>query len=588
MSDSSPNQALRREALLSWIQQFAPYGVITLDDSFVVQSWNHWLESHSSLRSEDVLGKNLFTLFPDLRERLLVSHFERALKGESSVLSTALHKYLLPLPSPFRGTGVPHMLQTARISPLFSDGKVCGIVLVIEDVTQRESQAQTLERQHRHDQLLSWSLAQLLKTEQPRKTVRQLFFKIAEQLDFDSFLIYLRDAETGKLCLDASGGIPIESEKDFVNCPFLRVLATPNQTTVLNAVRSRRQFEFAALKKAGISAAVVIPLIANERDLGLLCFTTWTRELIGPDELELVDRIAQFLSTALDRENTNRQLQNARELLSEHAQLLEKRVQERTARLQETVSELETFSYTVAHDLRAPVRGITGYCEVLLEDFHDVLPPDASHIIKKISHASSRMESLTHDLLEFSKVSRQEIVLSKTEIEPIIEELATLQSPSYRQAISLRTPLLPVQAHKGMLQHVFLNLVDNAIKFVNPGREPKITIFTEPVAHASPNTRSGALTFSSAEDPSGEKRQSTPEKHHSIRIWVSDEGIGIAPEVHQKIFGIFERGDVSEKYEGTGIGLAIVARAVQRMGGTCGVESNLGKGSRFWLELPAG
>src|SRR6185295_16129506 len=132
---------------------------------------------------------------------------------------------LLPLPSPFRESGVVHMLQTARIAPLFSDEKICGIVLVLEDVTQRESQAEALARQHRRDELLSWALAHLLKTEQPRKAVRELFFKIAEQLDFDTFLIYLRNLETGETSLEAVGGVAVESEKDFFACPFPGLLA---------------------------------------------------------------------------------------------------------------------------------------------------------------------------------------------------------------------------------------------------------------------------------------------------------------------------------------------------------------------------
>src|SRR5688572_30433506 len=112
MPQQSNNQLPRREALLSWIQQFAPYGVVTLDESFTVQSWNHWMELHSGLKFEEVAGKSLLALFPDLASRRLTSHFERALQGESSVLSTALHRYLLPLPSPFRGAGLAHMLQT--------------------------------------------------------------------------------------------------------------------------------------------------------------------------------------------------------------------------------------------------------------------------------------------------------------------------------------------------------------------------------------------------------------------------------------------------------------------------------------------
>ncbi|HEY0725578.1 MAG TPA: histidine kinase dimerization/phospho-acceptor domain-containing protein, partial [Pyrinomonadaceae bacterium] len=457
----------REDALLSWIQQFAPYGVVTLDASFLVRSWNHWMEIHSGLFSADVVGKSLFALFPDLEERRLVSYFERALQGEFSVLSTALHRYLLPLPSTFRDAGNALMLQTARIAPLFSEGTICGLVMVIEDVTQRESQAEALGRQHRRDELLSWALAHLLKTEQPRKAVRQLFFKIAEQLDFDTFMVYLREVETGVLALDAVGGIPKGSETDFLECPFpVGPDANSLEIIVLNSVQTRPEPEYAVIKKAGISAAVAIPLFANQRNLGLLCFATSSRELIAPDESDLVTTIAQYLATALDRENTSRQLHKAKEQLGEHAQLLEERVRERTARLLETISELETFSYTIAHDLRAPARGMAGYCEVLLEDFAEGLPPEARMVVQKIARASGRMEMLTRDLLEFSKISRQEIVLAPVEIEPIIEDLAALCLPEVRQAITVRAPLHPVRAHRGLLQHVFSNLIDNAIKFV--------------------------------------------------------------------------------------------------------------------------
>jgi hypothetical protein len=289
----------REAALLSWIEQSAPYGVISLDESFRVQSWNRWMEIHSARRAIDVIGKDLFSLFPEIRERKLLSHFQRALRGESGLLSTALHRYLLPLPSPFRDAGLDHMLQTARIAPLFLEARVCGVVVVIDDVTQRESQALALGRQHRRDQILSWALAHLLKQEQPRKTVRRLFFKIAEHLDFDTFFLYLRDLESGALSLDAAGGVPGNSKKDFAGCPFL-ALAPPEscEMVLLNSLQTRLEPQYAALLKAGISAAVAIPLLANGRNLGLLCFATGSRESIAADESDLLTTIAQYLATA--------------------------------------------------------------------------------------------------------------------------------------------------------------------------------------------------------------------------------------------------------------------------------------------------
>jgi signal transduction histidine kinase len=578
----------RGTALLSWIQRFAPYGVITLDKSFRIETWNHWLEIHSGIPVGEVVGKSLFEIFPDLKKRNLDSAFERALRGESSVLSTSLHHYLLRLPSPMREAEAPFMRQTARIAPLLAEGTVCGIVVVIEDVTQRESQAEALVRQHRRQEILSWTSAYLLKTDEPWNAMRQLFFKIAEHLDFDTFFFYLRDTETGLLRLYASGGVPPDSEKDFLEHALFSTVAQSRDLAVFNSVQGRVEPEYAALKKAGVSAAIAIPLFVNERSLGLLCFATWSREGIAKEESDLLVTIAQYLAIALDREKTSNQLQKATEQLSDHAQNLERKVEERTSRLQDTISELETFSYTLAHDLKAPVRGMIGYCKILTEDFRDVLPPGAMAIVQRLARTPRRMEELIQNLLEFSKVSRQEVVLSRTEIEPIIEDLLAMRPHAVRHAVTVPTPLHAVLAQRELLQQALSNLVDNAIKFVKPNSQPKITIHTEVVSHSTPSTRSGQLLFSSTGAPQAESAGSIAETStKQIRIWVADEGIGIRAELHQKIFGIFERGVSAETYEGTGMGLAIVARATQRMGGTCGLESEPGQGSKFWIELPA-
>ena len=575
--------------LLSWIKQFAPYGVITLNEAFQVETWNHWMEIHSSRRSEEVIGKDFFELYSEVRERKLAAHFERALSGEACVLSSALHHYVLALPCTFREPGMPHMLQTTRIAPLFEKGRVCGVVVIIEDVSQRESQAEALRRQQRRDEILSWALAHLLKAEEPRKTVRQLFFKIAQHLDFDSFSLYLRDAETGILHLFTAGGLPTGSEKDFAQCPFSSLSDSKSpEMLVLDSVQDRSEPEYAILKRAGVSAAVAVPLVSNDRNLGLLSFATWSRPTIAAGEPDLLTTISQYLATALDRENTSRQLRQAKEQLADHARLLEKTVQERTSQLRETVSELETFTYTLAHDLKAPIRGITGYCNLLLEELAEELSPGVNRIVKRLSRTSRNMETLVNDLLAFSRVSQQQVVLSRLEVEPIIDHLLAMRMPELKRAVTVEKPLHSVVANQELLHQVLANLIDNAFKFVQPQTSPKIIIRSELVQHGSPSTRSGKLVFSSVEtkQPCGDLPVATT--NQQVRIWVIDEGIGISPELHRKIFGIFERGVTSQQYEGTGMGLAIVSRAMQRMGGTCGVESESGKGSRFWIVLPAG
>src|ERR1700761_5530114 len=226
MANPEHNPAEVRDlALLSWIQQLSPYGVFTLDTSLRVQSWNRWLEAHGSPSGANVIGRPLFEIFPELEERKLTAPFRRALAGESSVLSTGLHLYLLPLKSPLSNRKNDRMRQTARIDPLLSDGKVCGVIVVIEDVTQREDQAESLWGQHRRDEALSWALVHLLKSEEPRKTVRQLFFKIAEHLDFDTFFLYLREPETGLVRLYTSGGVSEQLKERFIDYNLLANVA---------------------------------------------------------------------------------------------------------------------------------------------------------------------------------------------------------------------------------------------------------------------------------------------------------------------------------------------------------------------------
>jgi PAS domain S-box-containing protein len=583
---TNPNEK-REAALLSWIYQLAPYGVITLDESFQIQSWNHWMEIHTGMRFDQLAGKNIFTLFPDLAERKLNVPFERALGGESCVLSTGLHRYLLPMASPLKEAVNSRMRQTARIAPLRSEDRICGIVVVIEDVTQRENQSEALSRQHRRDETLSWALAHFLKSDEPRKTIRQLFFKIAEHLDFDTFLVYFRDIQTKQLSLYTCGGIVAEMENDFADYPLLFGVADCRLPVIFESVQSREEPEYQILKKAHVSAAIAIPLTANERSLGLLCFATWNRPSIAADESDLLTTIAQYLATAVDKENTNLQLQKAQQELSNHALMLERNVEERTSRLKETISELETFSYTLAHDLKAPVRAMNGYCQILLDDLAGSLPPKANEIVQKLARTPRQMEALIQDLLEFSEVSRHDVVLQPIELGTVLEDVLALRIPAVRQAVTICEPLLPVRAHKILLHQVLSNLIDNAVKFVAADTLPRITIRTELVARGSPSTRAGQLLFNSPPPIPPSNDQAGENVPARVRIWVIDEGIGIPREVHQKIFGIFERGTSSEAYEGTGMGLAIVARAMQRMGGTCGVESEEGKGSRFWIELPA-
>jgi hypothetical protein len=226
--------------------------------------------------------------------------------------------------------------------------------------------------------------------------------------------------------------------------------------------------------------------------------------------------------------------------------------------LKEANQELEAFSYSVSHDLRAPLRALKGYTDILLEDYGPKLDGPAKGYLSNLNRAVVRMDALTRDLLNYSHIVRQHIELESVNVDMVWRDVTamipSLQPPNTEIVVSPN--LLPVRAHPTLLGQCLANLLDNAAKFVAPGVTPRIHIHTEP-------------------------------RDDRVLIWLEDNGIGIDPAHHQKIFGIFERIGNLKDNQGTGIGLAIVARAVQRMGGRCGVESSPGNGSRFWIELAA-
>ncbi|MGZ5546172.1 MAG: ATP-binding protein [Limisphaerales bacterium] len=586
-----PNAELD-EATLEWIDRFAPYGVLATDRELRIRSWNCWLEKHSGFAEKDVLGRKITEVYPDLAKRRLIPQFERALQGEVSVISTALHGWLLPLKQVARDIDFPHMKQTARVAPLTTHNQIYGVIVIIEDVTQREWQAEILARQHARDEILAWALAHLLKAEDPRRVTRDVFCKVAEHLDFDSYLLHMFDAKTDTLKLHSTGGVDPGQEE------AVRTLAVKSFPWIVDSpeghavVRENVQSSMDPLQKygkaLGFRAYLVLPLITASSLLGTFCVATRTRDTISPRETELLGTIGQYLAVALNREKIDRELREAQRKLNAHAQELEQNVADRTASLKQIIAELQTFSYTIAHDLRAPIRALKGYCEVLVEDYADNLPADANVIVGRLRNASMQMDALTRDLLEFSKVSRQDLSVSAIDLSQIIADTIAMGGSRLSSCVSVKHPLHEVLGNRTLVGQCVSNLVENALKFCRPGIQPVVKIWSELIA-ASPDAKnSNTSQFSRSRyslADAAEKFQNGDIGR--VRLWFEDNGIGISREAQGKIFGIFERGEQSGQFEGTGIGLAIVARAMERMGGACGVESTHGQGSCFWLEFQA-
>jgi PAS domain S-box-containing protein len=236
---------------------------------------------------------------------------------------------------------------------------------------------------------------------------------------------------------------------------------------------------------------------------------------------------------------------------------LEQRVQERTAQLEAINQELESFTYSVSHDLRAPLRALQGLAHALVEDYGRRLDETAREYCERIATAAGRMDTLIQDLLSYSRLSRVDLDVRAVDLAAVMADVrAQLDSDLREKKVELTVPdaLPSVMGHRATLGQVVGNLVSNGIKFVAPGVTPRVRVRCE-------------------------------DKGDWVRLWVEDNGIGIAPEFRERIFRIFERLHGGELYPGTGIGLAIVQKGVERLGGSVGLESTEGEGSRFWIEI---
>jgi len=432
-----------------------------------------------------------------------------------------------------------------------------AIAGLLENITPRKQAETALRRYASRLETLRQLDRSILQNLAPEEIAHLALQATAPLLPCQLLDITLFDPEAQEvqvLAVQASEGIYLNQGQRFSYEEYGAIdQLAQNQAVVIDDLTtldhpSPLMQQFAA---QGIRSIARLPIRAQDELIGSLKLAAVQPHALTQEDIDIAQELVNQMAIAIQQSRLREQLQR-------YAEHLEQEVHRRTQELEAANNDLEAFVYSVSHDLREPLRAIQSYNSILVDDHTDQLDAEGQTCIQRIADNAERMSLLIQDLLAYSRLGRSELSLQPINLDQLLQnvlEQLELKLQQSQAQVLVETPLPEVRGHYATLSQVIANLLTNAIKFVHPDVQPHIRISanrTEPY----------------------------------VRLWIEDNGIGIDPQYHDRIFQVFERLHSLETYPGTGIGLAIVQKGLERMGGRVGVESQLGQGSRFWVELP--
>jgi PAS domain S-box-containing protein len=330
---------------------------------------------------------------------------------------------------------------------------------------------------------------------------------------------------------------------------FAGTVAATRTTRTVRDAQATPEVEVPYLRRRGYRTLVASPMIHNDRLIGVLEVGWLEIRSHTEREIRLLEAMANRCAIAI----ANAQLYE--EMKQLHREL-DKRVQERTTALTEANKELEAFSYSVSHDLRAPLRAINGFASALMEDYADKLDTQGKNYLDIIKLNTRAMSQLIDDLLAFSRLGRKELSTHPIDMNELVNAVVAdvrKMEPDHAPSVTIQD-LPPAVGDGAMVKQVLHNLIANAFKFTRFQLHPEITI--------------GSRSLDGR-----------------VEYFVSDNGVGFDPAYTHKLFGVFQRLHTPEEFEGTGVGLAIVKRIVQRHGGKIWAVGEIDTGATFTFTL---
>ena len=450
----------------------------------------------------------------------------------------------------------------ATLKPhLAEDGSLDRIDGTVSDVTERHRAQAELAAQNEELTTL-YRISELsLAAESLGEALDDILEEVSRVTHFPIVAIERYDAERDAMVLTAAKGLTLPEDGEPLVIPVHKTLSgvavQKRQPVVERDARSKKRHAADVFHDLGVQMYMAFPMVIGGDAVGTL--TLAHTEAVEPDPwvTRLATNLAHTIAGLMERVG-------AAEALRES----EREFRTLAGQLQQANDGLEAFAYSISHDLRTPLRTMAGFAHALLETMGDDTSKEAKDFGERIIVSGAWAENLISDLLDYSRLSFEALELQPIDLKEVISAVMEQVGPALKEAgaeVHVDEDLPTVMAQKTILVQVLANLVTNAAKFVPKERSPEIVIRCE---------------------ERGERRRK-PREHSGrtpVRIWVEDNGSGVPEGQEDRIFGVFERLDQTSGQPGTGIGLAIVRRGMECIGGTTGVERRA-VGSAFWVDI---
>jgi PAS domain S-box-containing protein len=528
-----------------------------LDPAGNIVSWSPGAERMTGYRNQDIFGRSISTLYPP--DEVTAQAPQRALAQAAAEGHFGEEAYRM------RKDGSLFIINMS-LRPLLGDGgNLTGFSSICRDVTEQKMAQNKISHLNRLYALLSRVNTTIVRVKSRQELFNDICRAVVDDGSFPAAWIGLADLETQRVVPAAWHG----TLEGYLEGLTVTLDDTPTgQGPIGSVMRSGSSFicndiqnnprmapwRDAALSE-GFRSVTSLPIRLREKIIGTLTIYSGESFFFDADEITLLEEVADDLSFALHTMEEEQQRRRAEEELHRLNEELEERVRQRTADLELANSELESFNYSVSHDLRSPLTVINGFSQTLTEECP--LPDEKCHFyVERIKVATNRMAKLIDDLLNLTRVNRKQIQRTPIDLSSmalsVVQELR-LRSPGRNVDFSV-TGELQIEADPSLMRLALVNLLGNAWKYSSPRENPRVEL--------GATVHDGRPCF-----------------------YVRDNGVGFNMKYSDKLFKPFERLHSLEDFEGSGIGLATVKRILNRHGGTVWAEAAPGEGATFYFTL---